>query len=367
MPKPKQPSVVFFSKKAAAIPSMAPVIERLDSVFISNRAPTLESFQRAYPDLAAVRYRRLAGPLSRARRLLRRANVIVSGSRHGNILDRYRGQKVMLFHGTFRYLARAQIKALAGFDHVLFNGPRMEAMYQRYADSYPVSYSVPGYTPFSDFPNGSDEPRRRTLLALGLDPERRTILYTPARAGVGSWITCAEALARQLPKQYNLIMRPHPSQTVNGNEAEEQLFRTVRLLLHEHGNATHKSDGCTFPDLLGAADMLVSDGTSPTEEFLLYQRPQIIIETYARQRWAHDWRRDGLHDDDIEALLKLYDTGPCFPRGQCPHWGDAAEQLFDEQENYREQQQEYFRWAFGEEPRAAADRVAAELLDMAGA
>lgn len=357
--------IVYFSKMVQAFPLMVPVQRLTGGVYVSNRASTVRSFRRKFPDLPAHRCWRVAAPLSSGWHDLRRAKVIVAGASHTSLLKSFPGRKVMIFHGCVNRLTRDVVASLASFDHVLLQSPRLERMLRRTDWNIDFSYSVPGYVAFDHFPPPSSEGRQTILSRLGLDPTRQTVVYTPTRSIYGSWCDHAEAIAREVSEEYNLVLRPHPHQVNCGNAEEKASFRTVTKLLESRRSGVIDMDGCSLGELLSVADLLISDANSTAEEALFYDVPQLFTEIYSREKWLEQYEREGLDDESIEELMGLYECGVSFPRLGVSNWNEAVVQALEKGRSLSSVRQAYFTHVFGsrtDEP--AARRVADELTRM---
>jgi hypothetical protein len=142
-------------------------------------------------------------------------------------------------------------------------------------------------------------------------------------------------------------MRPHPSQVFSQSKAEKTHYRCIEAILKKRGNAIVDLALCAFPELMCISDLLISDATSPNEEFLYYDRPQIITETYPREKWRDQWAAEGLHPDDIQDLMKIYTCGLSFTRSGFDHWGEAVEYSLKYPDEHKINRERYFLNAFG--------------------
>jgi hypothetical protein len=360
----KSDPIVFFSKMPQAVPSMGPVQALAGGVFVSNRRSTVRFFRQCYPSLSYLRFRSFLGPFQSAHRHLSAARVLVSGAGHRAYLDRYEGVKAMIFHGTYRELSPEAVSNISGFDHVFLNGPRMERMLLRCEGQFSFSYSVCGYVPFVEFPEATPESRQRILGKLGLDAGQPTVFYAPARRNCGSWVACAEAIARGVPAHCNLVMRPHPSQVFTHKNSERQLLRRLRQIMNERQNAIIDLAVCSFPELLCAADLLIGDGTSPNEEFLFYDRPHVIIETTPQDAVRRKLQNQGMHPDDVEELMALYACAETYVCEEAIDWPLVVEGCLAEPGAKAAVRKACFESAFGPDVRGAAGRIATELKAM---
>jgi len=349
---------------AQGVLSMGPVQRLCGGTFVSDRPETLAFFKSNYPELKKAIYRKWVGPVNPGHRCLKEAELVVTGAPHESVLGRYGAKRVMMFHGTHRALGETFLTELDVFCHVFLNGPRMENQLKRLGREFSFSYTVSGYVPFTDFPESDDLARISILEGLGLDAACRTVLYVPARRDCGSWLECAETIASQLPTDVNLVMRPHPNQALHGDFEERRLYSRLGKALAERGRGVMDLGQCSFPDLMSVADVLIGDATSPSEEFLLYDRPHIITETYPREKWLRAYRETGMHEDDIEELLGLYDTGFSYSKGGFRNWAHAVETALGEPDRHAALRRSYFAYAFGEDIRGAAARAANRLTQL---
>lgn len=357
-------NIVYFSKMAQGVPSLGPVQRLTGGTFISNRARTLRFFSANFPGQRGLRFGMFMRRLRAAHRELAKADVIVSGAVHSSVLGDYQATRAMIFHGTYRALSRKQILQMAGFDHVFLNGPRMERMLKRYPENEDFSHEVSGYVPFVDFPESTPENRQRILKNLGLDPENKLIFYAPARRDCGSWVAYAEQIAAACPHECSLVMRPHPNQALHGKSNERALYLRIKKMLGDRDNAVVDLATCSFPELMSVTDLLISDATSPSEEYMFYGGPQIITETFSRDQWRDIYERDGMHPEDIDELMGLYDCAHSYAHDTFTDWRQAIETALGDPSKHAARQKRYFESAFGPDAKGAARRVADGLLKL---
>ena len=150
-------------------------------------------------------------------------------------------------------------------------------------------------------------PREKVLTRLGLDPDRRTILWLPTyRAAMAplrrSW-SDADNLSESpgvdemvnaisnavVDSSLQLVLKPHPL------DADAYSALGIRVLPH----ARLREVGCTLYQLLGAADAIISDVSSVWVDFLRLDRP---IGFYVPDLEELRLRR-GLNVDNLSELL----------------------------------------------------------------
>lgn len=353
--------IVYFSKMFQAVPHLAQVAGLLPGAFVSNRRSTLSAVQMLYPQLEQARYSRWLGWLAAGNRALNRAEVIVTGSPYRSFLRAYPARKCTVFHGTYMLLSKDALLSNAHFDLLCVIGPRMQQMIDRFSDQMQINTVATGFLPFCEFPEQSPAQRESVLLGLGLSPNKQTIVYTPSRRGVGSWNLLAEDLIQTLPRHLNLVLRPHPSQALTARAQDRDSFRRVAALAEGRPHTLLDLTSQPLSSLLSVADLVVSDANSPAEESLFYDVPQLLIETpqFSRDVLAQMGRDEGMHPDDMDRLLTLYDCGPsAFVKETGVDLSVHIETALLERDVRSQRRQEYFAWVFGKRDRLANQRVA---------
>lgn len=356
--------IVYFSKMFQAVPHLAQVAGVLPGTFVSNRGSTLRAARALYPQIESVRYSRWLGGLAAGNRALARADVIVTGAPNRTFLSAYKARTCSVFHGTFMLLSKKTLLGNAHFDLLCVIGPRMQQMIDRHADEVPVATVPTGFLPFCEFPEQSPGQRERALIGLKLDPGKQTIIYTPSRRGVGSWDRLAEALVLQAPTQFNLVLRPHPSQALTSRANDRASFGRVLALARQRAHTVVDLTEKPLSVLLSVADLVVSDANSPAEESLFYDVPQLMIETPSLSRDVMRMmaREEGMHMEDTDRLLTLYDCGVSRFVDETPHsLAELLERAIAEKGRYRQAREDYFSWVFGSRDRRANERVRAAI------
>jgi CDP-glycerol glycerophosphotransferase (TagB/SpsB family) len=246
------------------------------------------------------------------------------------------------------------------FDLLCLTGPRMQQMIRRFAPEIELNTVATGFLPFCEFPVATPEHRHRTLRRLGLDPALKTILYTPSRRGTGSWDLLAEQLAKSTQGSFNLILRPHPSQSLTSRHADRTSFRRVTYLAAARPNTLVDLTSYALSSLLSIADLLISDANSPAEESLFYDVPQLFIETplYSADTISKQAQAEKMHPDDTAQLLRLFECGRRQYLDAPMELSESIELAIEAAPSYAERRSDYFTWVFGEHDRSAHQRVA---------
>ena len=338
------------------------VLQRLcGGTFISNRSSTLNAFRGLYPDVETMRRYKRCNWLG-GHKKLKQADVIFSGATYGDYLPKFPAKKCLLFHGTYGGIPESVMQGWTNFDHLFLHGPRMEQQLLRFNDNYNLNYSVAGYIPFALYPERTEENRLMILRKLGLNPAKKTVVYTPSKSSVGTWLHCAEDIAKETPDDYNLVLRPHPNQALNGKRNDKKSFKYISQIIKKRPDCLIDLSICSLPELECVADLMISDANSPAEESLFYDCAQLFADANRSSRAAFQKRfEDQLHGDDIEGYLKLFDCGPSRYADGFEDWGQAISHAITKKDDYAEARSWCFNYIFGTKDVNAASRVAETL------
>ncbi len=352
-------NIVYFSKMFQSVPAMAPIQQLAGGKFVVGRRSTLNAAKSMFSDVEWVRYQKWFGPFNQGKQALTDAEIILTGSPYRRFLEPYRAKKYMVFHGTYMMISKDTTDKLAHFDRLFLTGPRMKQMLAR--AQLDVECVDTGFIPFSEFPEQDELQRQALLRHLSLDPNKKTIVYTPSRGKIGSWLACALDMAKALTGKFNLIMRPHPSQALNAVKADKKSYQQVKQVIAASDNAVLDLITCSLPEVLSVADLVISDANSPAEESLFYDAPQLFIETdrFSREHLKNMGLEQKMHNDDLQRLLTLYDCGPSF--NGCGDWVGQVESAMAVKNDYVSARNDYFQWVFGARDRRAAERISAYL------
>lgn len=359
--------IVYFSKMFQAVPHLAQIAQILPGVFVSSRHSTLKATRKLYPQLQQSHYSKWLKSFSQGYKLLNTADVIVTGAPYKTFLTPFNAKKCMVFHGTYMLLSKKAFAANSHFDLLCTIGPRMQQMMGRFSDEIHVKSVATGFLPFCEFPEQSTLQRESFLLSLGLSPDKKTILFTPSRRGVGSWDFLAEFLAKKTSTEYNLILRPHPSQALTSRVKDRKSFRRVAILTKSRPHALLDLTSQPLSALLSVADLVISDANSPAEESLYYDVAQLFIETpvFSREVIAKMGRDEDMHKDDIEQLMTLYECGPSqFVKEENTNISSSIEKAIIYKNNFEHHRSSYFSWVFGNRDRSANTRVANAINEI---
>jgi hypothetical protein len=350
---------VYFSKMFQAVPQLMEVQRHAGGVFVSSRKSPLDAVRRLYPEVEVARYSTWLPKYSPGYKAMQQARAIVTGAPTPNTLAQFEALTCMVFHGTYMFLSRDVLEKISHFDLLCTIGPRMRRTIARYQDQFAFRTVESGYLPFGSFPEKSAALTVGNLSRMGLDPDKKTVVYMPWGRPYGSWEIMAETIARDTPAEFNLILRPHPSQGVTSRRGDRENFKRISTLCRQRGNTLLDLNAYPLALLFSLADLMITDGTSPAEESLFYDVPQLFIET---PLWSKDVvrsyaRREAMHEDDLEQYLELYNCGELYSAGQKKPYAQAVQDALAKTDILGTKREEYFSWVFGQRDRQAGERV----------
>jgi len=351
--------ICFFSQMYQAIPSLVTIQRELGGTFVCGRGSTKRYFRKEYPELGFARFSKRLKCFSAGHKAMLRADCIVTGSPYKSLLSPYSAKKMMVFHGTSAGLTAEALRDLKHFDHLFLLGERMERMLLRLLKGEEINYSKTGFIPFINFSDKTEQNELTVLDRLGLDSSLKTIVYCPSRRGVGSWELCAEQLIRDISSEYNLVLRPHPSQSMNLRWHEKSSMKGIQLAAKQRGNTLVDLVDVALPDLLMVADLFISDSNSPSEEALFYNTPQLFtgLGNSAYSKIEESLVERGMPEEDIMEVLQVFDCGPVYGQQRYSNWQEAVDDAFLNETSYKEDRETCFSSIFGQRDKKAGSRV----------
>jgi hypothetical protein len=357
-------TIAYFTKMYQAVPALVQLQKALGGQLVTTRPSTVRAIRRVYPEAAVTWHMKSLGRFSPAARCLDEARLIVTGTPYRRFLSPYPAEKCTVFHGTYAFMGEEEVEALRHIGLICVIGPRMQEVLE---DAGLGPRLIPsGYLPFLDFPPRNPGHRADFLRKLRLDPENRTVLYLPRGKPYGSWNVMAEKLLREIPRHVNLILRPHPSQSVTARIRERFHFLKISRLCRQRGNAVLDLAGLKPATLFSAADLLISDGASSPEESLYYDLPQVFIESEGSSpaAIAAMMRRKNIADERIQKHLAIYRCGNSITPDS-PGILKTVLTTLEESERHRPQREAFFHWVFGDRTLERQNRLIHHLKQYA--
>ncbi len=196
------------------------------------------------------------------------------------------GTRVQMFHGV-SFKSYAVNEKLRAFDEALVTGEYHHRQLVRAGLDSDCRLRRVGMPKTDPLVRGNLS-RDRILRDLGLDPARPTVLYAPTRSSdVGSSLErFGEGVARRLVEveEANVLIKLHDrsQRRWRTKVAEDWVSR-----LSDYGDPARVRLVATHDvvPLMAAADLLVSDVSSVTNEFLLRDRPLVYLDLPDHNAW----------------------------------------------------------------------------------
>jgi hypothetical protein len=195
-----------------------------------------------------------------------------------------RTRRIHLFHGVAgKYTLDAPVRiapVIATFDRVLFpNADRL----RRYAhagliDPDSARSALVGYPKVDCLVDGSLD-RRAIQASLGIDPGRPTVLYAPTWSPESSLNVMGEDIIRFLAgMEINVIVKLHDRSYDRSERASGGVDWRARLERLGPGSRVHIVDDPDVSPALFVADVLITDHSSVGFEFMLLDRPIVVVD-----------------------------------------------------------------------------------------
>ena len=194
-----------------------------------------------------------------------------------------RSRRVHLFHGVAgKYSLDAPTRiapVVATFDRLMFpNRDRLRSYAQAgLVDADGPRAALIGYPKVDCLVDGSLD-RRAILHTLGLDPARRTLLYAPTWSPHSSLNLAGESIIESLARLGdNVIVKLHDRSYDRTERASGGIDwrKRVERLCTDFG--VHVAEGFDASPYLFAADALITDHSSVGFEFMLLDRPIVVV------------------------------------------------------------------------------------------
>jgi len=277
---PNRRRLLVNARTAMNYATMAPIVERmqrdrrLEFYFAASEDPTLT--QSIYAD--AVQPFTLVTPLQASKMQF---DVYIAADFLWINLPRG-ARRVQTFHGVagkYRTVYDAPSQSMREWDRLFFiNELRLRHYIEAGAiDDGSEAACLIGMPKLDCLVDGSLK-RDELLLAMGVDPLRRTVLYAPTWSPHSSVVSMGEELVRRLGEAgYAVIVKLHDRsrdlEYVNSGGVD--WGARLEPLLHQFDGVL--ASGNNSSQYLPAADIMITDHSSVGFEYLLLDRPLIRI------------------------------------------------------------------------------------------
>ena len=182
-------------------------------------------------------------------------------------------ERIQLFHGvSFRNMAVR--RDVLVYDRLFLVGPYMRRLFtekQLLRERDPRLVNV-GFPKLARLVNGSLD-RRLTLGRLGFSGRRPVVLYAPTGQKDNSLEHTGEAVIERLraARKYDVIIKLHD----HPRDRDTNWRKRLQPLLDAHTKLVTDFDVVPY---LHAADLLITDASSVSNEFALLDRPMVFLD-----------------------------------------------------------------------------------------
>jgi|GEM_PF-6002631 len=218
--------------------------------------------------------------------------------------------------------------------HVDFHivpGPHIREMLISKAGVEPERIRVVGFPKLDSLFNGTLD-RSAILEELGLDPNRKTILYAPTtRDEFNSLLLVAQHLNR-IARKYNVLVKLHPGYDPRYSDQGLPWIKLFQGTSNVH--LTPFQDAVPY---MYASDLLIADAGSIMFEFSALQRPIVLVDVPTKYRGMGGFDGDGIEQRWRDIGVRVRDPLD-LPK--------AIEQAFATHNLFRDRQKEYAQRLF---------------------
>jgi hypothetical protein len=263
------------------IPSIAYIAYETGGIIYTDSETTSQLIKKEHPGLR-VEY---LSSIKEIRKHMARTGVkaIIYPDYHIRFFRSLAGVKhILVLHGQSdkRYGYR---KAVGEYDLFFITG---DESYERYKKSGLLNNGTGmliGYPKLDRVFSGKLE-KDKELKKLGLSPGNKTVLYAPTwsdRSRNSSWHKFRKAFTNNAPEHINLIVKLHPNLT----RYRKQEVAAFRKLLKPNKNALLVDFVSDIVPIMAASDLLVSDVSAVTREYLAFKRPFVFLSRKPKWMW----------------------------------------------------------------------------------
>ena len=212
---------------------------------------------------------------------------------------------------------------LRSFNHYFMYGPKDREIIKFVTRNNPsimnsISFWEVGYPKYDYQFNATDVQIDKVSKKIGLDPEKKTILFAPAWDPNGILRTQGREILNLFKTldQYNFIIQLHPA-SLSAKKSEHYEFYTGGIdwkkeIRNQIGNDSKERSNLFFPGLnsinplFKVSDLLVTDFSGVTQGFCLENKPIICID--CPQYFARTLEELG-SDGDLSREHPLFNNG----------------------------------------------------------
>jgi CDP-glycerol glycerophosphotransferase (TagB/SpsB family) len=264
------------------IPSIAYIAYETGGIIYTDSELTFNSLNHYHPHLNIVFYEKIAD--IRKQMQTSGVSVIIYPDYHIRHFKDLQGVKhVQVFHGTSDKIYDFRRDVLE-YDLFFIPGEHALERYRKRGLLKRDNGVMIGY-PKLDRVFRGELSRNDELVKLRMNPDNKTVLYAPTwvdRASNSSWKKFHGILITCKPDNINLIVKLHPNLIrYRKNEIDE-----VRQQLQSQGDTLLLDRLPDIVPIMAASDVLVSDVSAVTREYLAFKRPLIFLSNKPKWFWS---------------------------------------------------------------------------------
>jgi CDP-glycerol glycerophosphotransferase (TagB/SpsB family) len=271
----------YLDSSVQEIPSITCIACAAGGIIYTDSIESYNFIRKDYPHLEV----RFQESKKRVKEAMQEAGirVIVYPDYHIRFFKELRGVKhVQVFHGTSDKTYDFHREILE-YDLFFIAGEEAYKRYKRKNLLKKGNGILIGY-PKLDRVFRGELSRDEELVKLGMEPARKTVLYAPTwkdRAFNSSWNKFRMAVVEEIPDEINLIIKLHPNlKKFNPDEVDE------------YSSAVRKRKNTLLLDftpdiipIMAASDLLISDVSAVTSEYLAFKRPFVFLSNKPKWMW----------------------------------------------------------------------------------
>ncbi len=212
--------------------------------------------------------------------------------------------------------------------------------------------------------NGQIGTQQELLQDLGLDPERKTILYAPTFYPSSFEIFC-EKLPLQCTK-YNLIIKLHQWSYFRERFSGVNLRRHIKLLNKVKRNfpevAIIESRHYNIVDLYRAADVLITEASSTIYEMMAERKPVIVCDFY-KKKIGHHLLPDRIYLRRLDADMCSNRTDFCYHIEKPNDLSGVLDKCFNTPDPFEKIREEYISEMLYKLDGKSAERICMAILN----
>ncbi len=264
------------------IPSISCIASETGGTIYTDSALTFNNLNKYHPNLKFVYYKTIADIRNQMK--TSGVRVIIYPDYHIRHFKDLEGVRhVQVFHGTSDKVYDYRRDVLE-YDLFFIPGEHALERYRKKGLLKKNNGVIIGY-PKLDRVFRGELSRNDELAKLRMNPNKKTVLYAPTwvdRASNSSWKKFHSTLITDKPDNINLIVKLHPNLIrYRKNEVEE-----MRKQLQPHKDTLLIDKSPDIVPVMAASDVLLSDVSAVTREYLAFKRPFIFLSNKPKWFWS---------------------------------------------------------------------------------